>query len=64
MDTKLGLLHPSLGLAFTTHFTRGHDFLVIGDKAADNLPPNCDGCREDLSGEMICECHFGTKVMP
>lgn len=23
-------------------------------KAADNLPPNCDGCCEDISGNLIC----------
>lgn len=28
--------------------------LVQGNKAADNLPPGCDGCKETLDGRLVC----------
>lgn len=30
------------------------DSMFRPDKAADNLPPNCDGCRVDVAGNLIC----------
>lgn len=53
MDDKLALLHPSLGLAFTAKFSplvpRFHTC-----KDADRLTPECDGCREEIGGKIIC----------
>lgn len=30
-------------------------------KAADRLPPGCDGCRVDLSGTLICCVNQGEE---
>lgn len=58
MDTKLGLLHSSLGLAFTAEFSQGvtgyPPCFVQGNAALDGLPDGCTGCRETLTGELQC----------
>lgn len=52
---KLNLLHPSLGLAFTSQFMLDRpQYLLQCNKAADQLPDGCDGCREEIGGRLIC----------
>lgn len=67
---KLALLHQSLGLAFTAEFrprVSVHDLweayrtVTHGNKAADQLPDGCDGCRVDASGNLICCVNQGEE---
>lgn len=52
---KLNLIHPSLGLAFTSQFQLDRpQYLLQGNVANDRLPPDCAGCKEYLDGSLIC----------
>ena len=57
---KLALLHPSLGLAFTAEFKPRSD-VIAGNVALDLLPAGCDGCRVDLSGNLVCCVNQGEE---